>query len=436
MGTPMQFKEKVKQLDAATIFFTDLNGKIMGLPINPDDLDSILEKGIGFDGSSVAGFTSVDKSDRILIPDAESFRVLNIENKSLGFIVGRVFSKLGQRAQADPRRVLEDVIADAEQNHGFQFLLGPEHEFFLLSGDTFEQKNHTDQAGYFQIAPHDKGEGVRNQIISVLKTCGIKFEKAHHEVTPSQHEINLECADPLTAADRTLLFNHITHKVAAMNDFHATFMPKPFDGYNRNAFHIHLSMQDVDGNNLFYQADSDDGLSELAKQFIGGILKYGREASIIMASSYNSYKAYVLEREAPVVRGWGFANRSSMVRIPYCATPESTRIELRSPDPIGNMYLQMATLISMGLEGIKNKLECGKPDVGSTYQKKYVARMWDKRFLPKSMGEALIEAEKSQFLKQMLGKKLFESYLALKINEWEDYRTHITPKEFNHYVNR
>jgi len=244
-----------------------------------------MENGIGFDGSSVAGFTSVDKRDRILIPDPDSFRVLRFENACMGFFVGRVFSKLGQRAQADPRRVLEDVIQDAEQNHGFRFLLGPEHEFFLLSGDTFEQKVHTDQAGYFQIAPHDKGETVRNQIIAVLKTCGIKFEKAHHEVTPSQHEINLECTDPLTAADRTLLFNHITHKVAARNDFHATFMPKPFDGYNPSAFHIHLSMQDTHGNNLFYQADSDDGLSELAKQFIAGILKYGREASIIMASS-------------------------------------------------------------------------------------------------------------------------------------------------------
>jgi glutamine synthetase len=436
MTEALHFREKMKGLDSVTIFFADLNGQILSLPINPDDIETILEKGIGFDGSSVAGFASVDKSDRILIPDPHSFRVLRVKNETIGFFVGRVFNELGQHANADPRRVLENVIQQTENTYGFRFLLGPEHEFFLLTGDTFEEKRHSDQAGYFQTAPHDKGEPVRKEIVSILKSCGIKFEKTHHEVTPSQHEINLECTDPLNAADRTLLFNHITHKVAADNGFHATFMPKPFDGYNRNAFHIHLSMQDTNGNNLFYQQGSDHNLSDLARQFIAGILKYGREASIIMASSYNSYKAYVLEREAPIIRGWGLSNRSSMVRIPYCATPDSTRIELRSPDPIGNMYLQMATLIAMGVAGIENKLDCGKPDMGSTYQKKYTIRMWDKRFLPKSMFEALVEAEKSRFLKTLLGRKLFDSYMTLKTKEWEAYRTHITPKEFHHYVNR
>jgi len=431
-----QLKEKLKGLDSVNIFFTDLNGQIMGLPINPEDIETILEKGIGFDGSSVAGFASVDKSDRILIPDPDSFRIIKLKHESIGFFIGRVYNEFGRRAQADPRRVLEDILHDAQEAYGFRFLLGPEHEFFLLSGNPFEEKKHTDQAGYFQTTPHDKGEHVRSQIIAILKSCHIKFEKAHHEVTPSQHEINLECTDPLRAADRTLLFNHVTHKVAAENGFHATFMPKPFDGYNRSAFHIHVSMQDANGNNLFYQKGSNQNLSRLARQFIGGILKYGREVSIVMASSFNSYKAYVLEREAPIIRGWGFSNRSSMVRIPYCNSPESTRLELRAPDPIGNMYLQMAALIAMGLEGIKNDLDCGRPDVGSTYQKKYRMRMWDKRFLPKSMGEALVEAEKSQFLKKLLGQKLFESYLSLKIKEWEDYRTHITPKEFHHYVNR
>jgi len=436
MAEYAQFKESMSELDSVRIFFTDLNGRIMALPVNPEDMESIMEKGIGFDGSSVAGFASVDKSDRLLFPDPDSFQIVKFKDETIGFFVGCVYNGQGLRAKADPRRVLEEVIRHAKEVYGFHFLLGPEHEFFLLSGETHGEGRHTDQAGYFQTAPYDKGEGVRNQIIAVLKSCGIKFEKTHHEVTPSQHEINLECTDPLNAADRTLLFNHITHKVAAENDFRATFMPKPFDGYNRSAFHIHLSMQDADGNNLFYDEESENNLSELARQFIAGALEYGREASIIMATSYNSYKAYVLEKEAPVIRGWGFGNRSSMVRIPYIASPESTRIELRSPDPIGNMYLQMAALIAMGIAGIKNKLDCGKPDVGSTYQKKFRAKMWDKRLLPKSMYEALVEAEKSPFLKNLLGEKLFNSYLSLKTQEWEGYRTHITPKEFAHYVNR
>jgi glutamine synthetase len=436
MADYAQIKESMGRLDSVKIFFTDLNGRIMALPVNPEDLETIMEKGIGFDGSSVAGFASVDKSDRLLRPDPKSFRVVKFKHETIGFFVGCVYNEHGKRAKADPRRVLEETIQRAEETYGYRFLLGPEHEFFLLSQENHGEERHTDQAGYFQTAPYDKGEGVRNQIISVLKSCGIKFEKSHHEVTPSQHEINLEPTDPLNAADRTLLFNHITHKVAAENDFRATFMPKPFDGYNRSAFHIHLSMQDADGNNLFYDKESENGLSELARQFIAGALEYGREASIIMASSYNSYKAYVLEKEAPVIRGWGFSNRSSMVRIPYIASPGSTRIELRSPDPIGNMYLQMAALIAMGIAGIKNKRVCGKPDVGSTYQKKFRARMWDKRLLPKSLYEALVEAEKSPFLKDLLGEKLFNSYIDLKTQEWEGYRTHITPKEFAHYVSR
>ena len=180
----MQLREKMNGLDAASIFFTDLNGRIMSLPVNPENIESIMNKGIGFDGSSVAGFASVDKSDRLLFPDPKSFRIVKFKNETLGFFTGCVYNELGERAKADPRRVLEEVIQQAETKHGFQFLLGPEHEFFLLSGDEFEKKEHTDNGGYFQPTPHDKGESIRNQIIATLKACGINFEKSHHEVTP------------------------------------------------------------------------------------------------------------------------------------------------------------------------------------------------------------------------------------------------------------
>jgi glutamine synthetase len=213
-------------------------------------------------------------------------------------------------------------------------------------------------------------------------------------------------------------------------------MPKPFDGHNRNAFHIHLSMQDKKGTSLFYDENADHHLSKTAKHFIAGILKHARETSIIMASSFNSYKAYVIEREAPIVRNWGFINRSSMVRIPYSLSPDSTRIELRNPDPTGNVYLQMAVLIAMGLEGIKHKLECGPSASGSTYKKDYGTKMWDKRFLPKSMYEALVEAERSKFLKETLGNRLYHNYMALKIDDWEEHRTTITPMEHSKYLTR
>jgi len=434
MASLKQIKQNLKNVDSTKIFFTDLNGRHRGLPINPANIDPIMKKGIGFDGSSIAGITTVDDSDRILVPVQDSFRLVEFTDEKLGFFIGKIQNTQGERSKSDPRAVLENVLNKADSEYGYRFLLGPEHEFFLLKGDEFNEDLHSDRAGYFHSDPHDKGEIVRKKIIEVLAKCGINFEKAHHEVTASQHEINLECLDPLAAADRTVLFNYVTQKVAAENGLHATFMPKPFDGQNRNAFHIHLSMMDKKGKNLFYQAKAKYHLSKTARQFMGGIVKYARETSIIMASTFNSYKAYVVEREAPVVRGWGLKNRSSMVRVPYASSTESTRIELRSPDPAGNPYLQMAALIGMGLQGIKEDLDCGQPDLGSTYRVKRKYRVWDRRFLPKSMFEALVEAEKSRFLKELLGERIYNNYMGLKIADWEEHRTHVTPREHEKYL--
>ncbi len=427
-------QDQLKTRDATKIFFTDLNGRLMSLPVNPDHIHRIIRDGIGFDGSSIAGMARVDSSDRQLFPDPETLRMLTFEDESLGCFIGRIYNERGVRAAADPRAVLEKVVDRAESDYGFRFLLGPEHEFFLLTGEEFGDKGHSDQAGYFVATPHDKGEMVRNRIINILAESGIEFEKAHHEVTPSQHEINLVPATPLDAADRTVIFNHVTHQVAREFGYYATFMPKPFDHYNRSAFHIHLSMTDREGTNLFYDADQDHHLSTTARHFIGGILKYGRETSLIMASTLNSYKAYVLEREAPVIRGWGLRNRSSMVRVPYSTSPQATRIELRNPDPSGNPYLQMATLIATGLRGIEEKLDCGKPDRGSTYDRKQTRRVWDRRLLPKSLFEALVEAERSKLLPEILGDRIYENYMALKMAEWEEHRTHVTPREHKRYL--
>jgi glutamine synthetase len=434
MASLKHIKEKLKQVDSTKIFFTDLNGRNRSLPVNPANIYSIMNKGIGFDGSSIAGISTVDDSDRLLLPVQESFRVVEFKDEKLGFFIGKIQNAQGERSKSDSRAVLENVVARAESEFGCRFFLGPEHEFFLLRCDCFNENMHSDSAGYFHCDPHDKGEVVRNKIIDVLEKCGIKYEKAHHEVTASQHEVNLECSDPLGAADRTVLFNYVTQKVAAEYDLHATFMPKPFDGQNRNAFHIHLSMLDKKGKNVFYQKGGEYNLSKTARQFMGGIIKYARETSIVMASTFNSYKAYVIEREAPVVRGWGLKNRSSMVRVPYASSTESTRIELRNPDPTGNPYLQMATLIGMGLQGMREELDCGRPDMGSTYKVRRKYRVWDRRFLPKSMFEALVEAERSRFLKEFLGERIYNNYMGLKIADWEEHRTHVTPREHEKYL--
>lgn len=422
-------QEKLKISDSSKIFFTDLNGRIRGLSINPDNIGKIIEKGIGFDGSSIDGLTTVDDSDRLLTPVADSLKILDFDDKKLGFFIGQIFDEDGTPSKSDPRSLLQNIIQQAGEEYGFHFLLGPEYEFFLLKGEENDVAEHTDMAGYFHSDPFDKGETVREEIINAITNCGIKFEKDHHEVTPSQHEINFECLSPLEAADQTILFKHVAKKIAAKYGFYTTFMPKPFNGYNRSAFHMHLSMFDSEGKNLFYSDKDENNLSDLAKYFIGGIVKYARETSIIMASTYNSYKAYTKEKEAPISRGWGIRNRSSMIRVPIATDSQSTRIELRSPDPAGNTYLQIAVFIAMGLYGIKNKIDSGSPDSGNVYKKLKSYKVWDDKFLPKCMFEALVEAERSKFLKNILGDEIYENYMKLKTSEWESYRTHVTLKE-------
>ncbi|HPA15536.1 MAG TPA: glutamine synthetase family protein [Desulfobacterales bacterium] len=430
-----ELEQKIREVNTLQIFTTDLNGRPVTLQVNAGNIESFFKKGVGFDGSSVPGYGTVENSDKLLIPLAETFRKVEFAKENLGFLIGKINEEYGERSPLDPRALLERVVKHAQEEFGFYFLTAPEHEFFLLTADEFSKDIHTDNAGYFQADPRDKGEAVRKEIVAILKKCGIQFEKMHHEVTPSQHEINLGCVDPLRAADRTVLFSYITKRVAYEKNLHATFMPKPFNGFNRNALHIHISAQDKNGNHLFYQPDTSDNLSETARRFIGGILKYARETSIVMAATFNSYKAYVVGKEAPIARGWGIKNRSSMVRIPYAEGAKDTRIEIRSPDPSGNIYMQIALLIGMGLQGVREKIDCGDPDNCNTYKTNHASRLMDTNFLPRNMFEALVEAENSRFLKEFLGEPLYSQYMLLKINEWENFRTFVTPREHKMNLN-
>lgn len=426
--------QNIKKVDITKIFFKDLNGRTKSLSVNPIDMDKIIEEGVGIDGSSIAGIATVDNSDRILKPVPESFKIVPFTDKKVGFFTGKLFDQDGVRSAVDPRAVLEKIIDKADKEYGFEFTFGPEHEFFLLKKDEFGPDMHTDKLGYFGSGPSDSGEIVRHEIVDLLGKCGITFEKTHHEVTSSQHEINLEPGEPLSVADRTVLFEYVTKEVAAECGMYATFMSKPFTGFNRNAFHIHASFADKNGKNLCSDKSKDYGISDQMRSFIGGIIKYAREASIIFASTLNSYKAYVMNREAPIVRGWGLRNRSSMVRIPYASDPGATRFELRCADATGNVYLKFATLIAMGLKGIEENLDPGKPDMGSTYKKNYKPKVLDRKFLPRDFYEALMESEKSKFLKEVLGEDLFSNYIQLKIADWEDYRTTITNIEHKKYL--
>lgn len=426
--------EQLKVVDITKLFFTDLNGRFKTLSVNPQDIEAILDKGIGIDGSSIAGLATVDNSDRIIKPVLQSFRLVDFGDLKVGFFVGKIFNQDGSRSEVDPRYALERAVDNAAKDFQLKFMMGPEHEFFLLNGDEFNSEIHTDKLDYFGSSASDTGELVRQEIVNVLAKCGIKYEKTHHEVTASQHEINLEPGDPLSIADRCILFEYVTKEVASRYDMHATFMSKPFTGCNRNAFHIHISMTDMNGVNLCYAENAEHQLSSLLMNFIGGITKHAREASIVLASTVNSYKAYVLNKEAPLIRGWGLRNRSSMVRIPHALCPSATRMELRCPDATGNVYLQFAILIFMGLAGIANKEDAGPPDVGSTYKDENQTMVLDPRFLPRDFYPALMEAENSSFMSESLGSELFANYMKIKIAEWEEYRTTITDFEHKKYL--
>lgn len=426
--------EQLKAVDITKLFFTDLNGRLKTLSVNPQDIEAILDKGIGIDGSSIAGLATVDNSDRILKPVMQSFRLVDFGDLKVGFFVGKIFNQDGSRSEVDPRYALERAVANAAKDFQLKFMLGPEHEFFLLNGDEFNGEIHTDKLDYFGSSATDIGDRVRQEIVNVLAKCGVKYEKTHHEVTESQHEINLEPGDPLSIADRCILFEFVTKEVASRYDLHATFMSKPFTGCNRNAFHIHISLTDMNGENLCYAENGEHQLSSLLMNFIGGVTKHAREASIVLASTVNSYKAYVLDKEAPLIRGWGLRNRSSMVRIPHALSPAATRMELRCPDATGNVYLQFAILIFMGLAGIANKEDAGPPDVGSTYKKESQIMVFDPRFLPRDFYPALMEAENSSFMAESLGSELFANYMKIKIAEWEEHRTTITDFEHKKYL--
>jgi glutamine synthetase len=422
-------REQLGDIDSLRIFTTDLNGRLITLQVNPDDTEQLLESGVGYDGSSVPGHARVDDSDKLLVPLEDSFRSVPFPDENMGFMIGRIEDEAGQPSSIDARGVLERVLETADKEFGLKFLVGPEHEFFLLTDQEFGKGIHSDDAGYFHADPRDKGDAVRKEIVDILQKTGVRFEKMHHEVTPSQHEINLGALEPLAASDRTILFTYVAKRVADNRGLHATFMPKPFNGHNRSAFHIHLSARNADGDAVFFEEGREGNLSDIARYFIGGVTKYARETSIIMAATYNSYKAYIVGREAPIIRGWGLRNRSSMVRVPYSTKPESKRIEIRSPDPAGNVYLQMATYIGMGLQGMREKIDCGPADVGSKYDEEGSGKLWDENYLPRSMYEALVEAERSSFLRELLGDVMYSQYLALKTEEWQGYRTHVTSRE-------
>ena len=340
----------------------------------------------------------------------------------------------GSPYEGDPRYAMRRALARMEEMGFDNYFLGPELEFFLFKDDKGTEV--LDKGGYFDLTTLDAASDFRRDVFFALKELGIPVEYQHHEVGPSQHEIDMRFAEGLRMCDHTMTYKITVKEVAAEHGYYATFMPKPLFGENGSGMHTHMSLFRGD-QNAFFDGDDEWFLSDVAKRFIAGLLVHAREMSALFAPSVNSYKRLVPGYEAPVYAAWSRRNRSALVRVPVYEPGEekATRAEFRCPDPSCNPYLAFAAMLHAGLEGIERGYELPPPMERNLYDMTDAEREENIiGTLPKSLDEAVTEMENSHVVRKALGEHVFENYIALKREEWEDYRVQVTPWEFERYL--
>ncbi|WP_126992608.1 glutamine synthetase family protein [Thermosipho globiformans] len=415
--------------------FSDINGALKNVEIPSADLKRAFEKGIMFDGSSIEGFVRINESDMYLKPDPDTFAILpwTLEGQRSARIICDVYKQDGTPFEGDPRFRLRKVMQEAK-DMGFVPHAGPEVEFFLLprknNKPSFE---FLDEGGYFDLLPVDIAEHLRSEVAVMLEEMGIDVEATHHEVAPSQHEVDFRYSNALSAADAVQTVKLVIKTLAIKNNLYATFMPKPFFGVNGSGMHVHVSLLSTDlQKNMFFDEKRGD-ISEYMRYFIGGILKYSKSITAVTNPTINSYKRLVPGYEAPVNIAWSLANRSALVRVP-AARGMGTRIEYRSPDPSCNPYLALAVIIKAGLQGIKDKIEPPLPVEKDIYHMKEEEKdNFGIDHLPSNLKEALDEMEKCELIKEALGEHIFNKFLEMKKLEWKDFSIAVTEWERQRY---
>ncbi|MBE2940298.1 MULTISPECIES: type I glutamate--ammonia ligase [Anoxybacillus] len=437
-STLEQIKEVIKQkhVELLHLQFVDIEGILKHVTVTAEQLDDVVEGKIMFDGSSIKGFSPINRSDLYLLPDLQTFAVLpwTVEN---GYAEARFLCSVvnpdGTLFEGDPRNVLKKTVERAKQK-GYTISVGPELEFFLFETD--ENGNPTtkpqDSGGYFEPSPKDLGERVRLDIYRALKAMGFTVEASHHEVAEGQHEINFKYADALGAADNATTYKWVVKTIAKKYGLHATFMPKPIFGINGSGMHVNISLF-KDGENAFFDPTDDNQLSETAYQFIAGLLRHVKSFAAITNPLVNSYKRLVPGYEAPCYIAWSASNRSALIRIP-AKRGLATRVELRCPDPSANPYLAFAVIAEAGLDGVEKELTCPAPideDIfHMTNERRKELRIEN---LPGSLGKAIEELENGTIGRHTLGDHVFNEYVAMKKNEWDSYRTAVHTWEIEHY---
>lgn len=419
-----------KGVEFIRLWFTDILGQLKSFAITVEQLEEALEEGMGFDGSSITGYQDIQESDMVAMPDPSTFTLLpwRPADRSVAKMFCDVLTPDGEPYAGDPRYILKRQLKKAAER-GFTFYVGPELEYFYFKNSSGTET--LDSGGYFDLTPLDVATSLRRDTILVLKEMGIPVEYSHHEVAPSQHEIDLRYADALTMADSAMTYRLVVKEIANQHGVYATFMPKPIFGENGSGMHTHQSLF-TGAKNAFFDANDPTHLSKVGKCYIAGLLKHAKEISSILAQWVNSYKRLVPGYEAPVYIAWSQRNRSALVRVPlYKPGKElATRAELRCPDPACNPYLAFAVMLAAGLKGIEECYELPPEMTENLYElteEERKARGIES--LPGSLGEAIAETEKSELVREVLGDHAFERFIWLKKNEWDEFRIQVTQYE-------
>ncbi len=418
--------------------FTDILGTLKNVAITDRQLEKALNNHCMFDGSSINGFVRVEESDMYLRPDLDTFVIFpwRPQQGKVARLICDVYMPDGTPFEGDPRYILKKVINKAK-DMGYTMNVGPECEFFLfeVDNDGNPTLKTNDKGSYFDLGPIDLGENARRDMTLALEDMGFEIETSHHEVAAGQNEIDFKYADALVTADNIATFKYVVKSIAQRHGLYATFMPKPLHGVNGSGMHINISLI-KDGKNAFHNEEDELGLSSVAYNFIAGVLKHIKEICPITNPLVNSYKRLVPDYEAPVYIAWSAKNRSPLIRVPS-AREEGTRIELRSPDPSSNPYLVLACLLLAGLEGIKYNLEPPKCIDKNIFDLNREERKRENiESLPESLHEAVAYMQKSDLVKEALGKNTFEYYIRAKEVEWDNYRTQVHQWEITSYLSK
>jgi glutamine synthetase len=419
------------------LWFTDILGQVKSFSITDSELAGALENGMGFDGSSITGYQSIEESDMIAVPDPATFQILpwRPQEKKVARMICDILTPDRKPYEGDPRYVLKRALERMKKMGFDHYYLGPELEYFYFKNDT-SITEILDKGGYFDLTTLDVASDLRRDTIFALESMGIPIEYSHHEVGPSQHEIDMRYADALEMADHVVTYRVVVKEIAQKYGVYATFMPKPLFGENGSGMHTHQSLFRGSSNAFFSKADKYN-LSDEAKKFIAGQLEHAHQMSAVFAQWVNSYKRLVPGYEAPVYIAWSRRNRSALIRVPvyHPGREKATRAELRCPDPACNPYLTFAVMLQAGLEGIEKDYKLPQPMEKNLYHLSSEERKeLGIKSLPDSLGEAVLIAEQSEIIKKALGNHVFTRFIELKKKEWEDYRIQLTKYELDNLL--